>query len=90
MTIPEIKSREITPRELGERLGISERAVREKAYSRTWPHRRLDKRTIRFTEKDIEEILSSSKVSPLGPLKEESLDQTKNELVALLTRRRAA
>jgi predicted site-specific integrase-resolvase len=81
----------LTPKQIAGRLGISERSVREKVYSGLWPHRRLDKRTLRFTESDYEEILAMARrVQTTTQMKSASVDQTKHELVALLTSRRAA
>lgn len=80
----------LTPKQIADRLGISERSVREKAYSGVWPHRRLDKRTLRFTEADYDEILASARRGQTTTVKSLSVDQTKQELVALLTSRRAA
>lgn len=80
----------LTPQQIADRLGISERSVREKAYAGIWPHRRLDKRTLRFSEADYDEILASSHRKPTTAVKSVSVAQTKDELVALLTSRRVA
>lgn len=80
----------LTPRQLAERLGISERSVREKAYSGIWPHRRLDKRTLRFSEADYNDIMARSYRNPSPTVKMSTAEQAKDELVALLTSRRVA
>lgn len=51
----------ITPAELANRLGVSERSVREKCYRRLWRHTRLDARTIRFAPSDVSEILAQAR-----------------------------
>ncbi|SDR04025.1 hypothetical protein SAMN04489742_3633 [Arthrobacter crystallopoietes] len=54
----------LTPKDMAERLGIPERSVRQKVYGAVWPHRRLDLRTIRFTEDDFRTILTMSYEQP--------------------------
>lgn len=44
----------MTPEQLAHRLGVSHRMVREMYYTNTWPHLRLNKRTVRFTESHYE------------------------------------
>lgn len=80
----------LTPKQIADRLGISERSVREKAYSGTWPHLRLDTRTLRFTESDYEEILASAHRPTTTLIENVTVNQRKEELVALLASRRAA
>jgi predicted site-specific integrase-resolvase len=80
----------LTPKQIADRLGISERSVREKAYTGAWPHLRLDQRTLRFTESDYREILASGHRSTTTPVRSVTLTQRKEELAALLTSRRAA
>lgn len=43
---------ELTPKQIADRLGISERSIRERAYTGAGLHLRLDQRTLRFTESD--------------------------------------
>lgn len=78
----------MTPDRLASRLGISVRSVREKVYAGIWPHLRLDKRTVRFTEDDYEEILAMSRKRPANLAKSVTDSQQKNDLAELLKARR--
>jgi predicted DNA-binding transcriptional regulator AlpA len=80
----------LTPHQVAIRLGITERSVREKAYAGTWPHRRIDKRTLRFTESDYEEIVASALRSATTTMQKVGVSQLGHDLAALLTSRRAA
>lgn len=80
----------LTPKQIADRLGISERSVREKAYTGAWPHLRLDQRTLRFTESDYDEILALAHRPTKTLVRSVTLTQRKDELAALLTSRRAA
>jgi hypothetical protein len=78
----------MTPKDLVERLGISERSVREKVYSQSWPHLRIDKRTVRFTEEDFQEIIESSRRKPTTSIRKASINELSSDLAALLKSRR--
>lgn len=79
-----------TPEELAERLGVSLRMVREMYYTGTWPHLRLNKRTVRFTESHYEQIIAMSERRPTTEIHKTSTAQKASELAELLGRRRSA
>lgn len=88
MVVTEAANEIFTPKQIAERLGITERSVREKVYAGLWPHLRIDKRTIRFTENDFGEIISNSQRRPAVLVRKVSINQTKNDLALLLKARR--
>jgi hypothetical protein len=64
MTAGERKYELMSPDELAERLGVALRMVREMYYTNTWPHLRLNKRTVHCTEHLHEQILELSERRP--------------------------
>lgn len=50
ITAGQHKSEPMSPEQLAERFGVTLRMVREMYYTNVWPHLRLNKRTVRFTE----------------------------------------
>ena len=80
----------MTPEQLAERLGVPLRTVREMYYTKAWPHLRLNKRTVRFTEAHYEEILALSERRPATPIRKTASAQQASELAALLGGRRSA
>jgi DNA-directed RNA polymerase sigma subunit (sigma70/sigma32) len=54
----------LTPEQLAERLGVPLRMVREMYYTNSWPHLRLNKRTVRFTDEHLEQIIAMSERRP--------------------------
>lgn len=79
-----------TPEELAGRLGVSLRMVREMYYTDTWPHLRLNKRTVRFTASHYEQIIAMSERRPATQIRKTSTAQKASELAELLGRRRSA
>jgi DNA-directed RNA polymerase sigma subunit (sigma70/sigma32) len=80
----------LTPEQLAERLGVSLRMVREMYYTNTWPHLRLNKRTVRFTQVHLEEIIAMSERRPTTPVRDVTLAQKADELAQLLGRKKSA
>lgn len=80
----------LTPEQLAERLGVSLRTVREMYYTGTWPHLRLNKRTVRFTEDHYEQILALSERSPTSAISKSTTAQKASELAYLLGPRKSA
>ena len=80
----------MTPEQLARRLGVSLRMVREKYYTGAWPHLRLNKRTVRFTEAHLEEIMQMSERRPSSKIKNTTTSQKATELAELLNKRRPA
>ncbi len=80
----------MTPEQLGERLGVSLRMVREMYYTNTWPHLRLNKRTVRFTESHYEEILELSEKRPTSLVRKTTSANKAAELAELLGKKRSA
>lgn len=64
--------------------------VREMHYTSTWPHLRLNKRTVRFTEDHFEQILALSEQRPVTMVSKSSSDEKASELAKLLTQKRPA
>ncbi|MBG6192340.1 excisionase family DNA binding protein [Arthrobacter sp. CAN_A212] len=58
MAESQLQTEFMSPKEVAVRLGISERSVREKVYQGVWLHLRFDKRTVRFSEENLDEIIS--------------------------------
>lgn len=79
-----------TPEQLAERLGVSLRMVREMYYTNTWPHLRLNKRTVRFTEEHFEQIIAMSERRPTTVVRDVTLAQKASELADLLDRKKSA
>ena len=90
MTSNERRSEPMTPEDLAERLGVSLRLVREMYYTKTWPHLRLNKRTVRFTEQHYEEILHLSEQRPASRIRRTTSATKAAELAELLTKKRTA
>ncbi|MET3142479.1 UNVERIFIED_ORG: putative site-specific integrase-resolvase [Arthrobacter sp. UYEF2] len=86
----ELKNELMSPEQLAERLGISLRMVREMYYTSTWPHLRLNRRTVRFTESHFEQILALSEQRAVTTIKKASSAQKAAELAQLLGQKRAA
>ena len=90
MTAGEHKNELMSPDQLAERLGVSLRMVREMYYTNTWPHLRLNKRTVRFTEYHYEQILELSEKRPTTLVRKTTSAQKASELAALLSQKRPA
>lgn len=86
----ENKNEYMTPEQLAKRLGVSLRMVREMYYSGAWPHLRLNKRTVRFTEAHLEEIIRMSERRPTSKIRKTTTSQKAAELAELLNQRRPA
>lgn len=79
-----------TPEELAERLGVTLRMVREMYYTNAWPHLRLNKRTVRFTESHYEQIIAMSERRPATEIRKTSSAQKASELAELLQKKKSA
>jgi excisionase family DNA binding protein len=79
-----------TPEQLAERLGVSLRTVREMYYTNTWPHLRINKRTVRFTEEHFEQIIAMSERRPTTVMRDVTSAQKASELADLLGRKKFA
>lgn len=84
----EPQSQFLTPEQVAARLGLSVRSVRERVYRGTWPHLRLDGRTIRFTEEQFKEIVDSSSRFGKSASTLDARRDAGKELAALLSGRR--
>lgn len=80
----------MSPEQLAERMGISIRMVREMYYTNSWPHLRLNKRTVRFTECHYEQILELSEQRPVTLIRKTNTGTKVAELAELLSGKRAA
>jgi hypothetical protein len=80
----------MSPEQLAKRMGISLRMVREKYYTNTWPHLRLNQRTVRFSESHYEQILELSEQRPVTPIRKTITATKAAELAELLSGKRAA
>lgn len=89
MEVPEINEL-MTPEQLAERLGVSLRMVREMYYTDKWPHLRLNKRTVRFTDAHFEQIIAMSERRPTTVMRNVTSAQKASELAELLGRKRSA
>jgi predicted site-specific integrase-resolvase len=90
MTATEHRNELMSPDQLAERLGVSLRMVREMYYTNTWPHLRLNKRTVRFTEHHYEQILELSEQRPTTLVRKTTSAQKASELAELLSQKRPA
>ncbi|TSE15809.1 hypothetical protein B1A87_007760 [Arthrobacter sp. KBS0703] len=86
----EYRNELMTPDDLAQRLGVSLRMVREMYYTNTWPHLRLNKRTVRFTENHYEQILELSEQRSTSQVRKTTSADASAELAKLLTRKRSA
>lgn len=77
----------MTPEQLAQRLGVSLRMVREMYYTNTWPHLRLNKRTVRFTESHYEQILNLSERRPTSSVRKTNSATASAELAELLAKK---
>lgn len=84
----EPQSRFLTPEQVANRLGVSVRSVREKVYRGTWPHLRIDGRTIRFSEEQLQGIVESAARSGNSVSTRRPGRDAGKELAALLNSRR--
>lgn len=84
------RSELMTPEQLAERLGVSLRMVREMYYTNAWPHLRLNKRTVRFTESHYEQILELSEQRPTSVVRKSASANKAAELAELLGKKRSA
>lgn len=86
----EYRNELMTPDDLAHRLGVSLRMVREMYYTNAWPHLRLNKRTVRFTENHYEQILELSEQRPTSQVRKTTSANASAELAQLLSRKRSA
>lgn len=80
----------MSPEQLAERMGVSLRMVREMYYTSAWPHLRLNRRTVRFTEHHYEQILELSEQRPATLIRKTTTSSKAAELAELLSRKPAA
>jgi hypothetical protein len=80
----------LTPEQLAERLGVSLPMVRAMYYTNTWPHLRLNERTVRFTQVHLEEIIAMSERRPTTLVRDITLTQKADKLTQLLGRKKSA
>ncbi|OOP59531.1 hypothetical protein BMF89_20400 [Arthrobacter sp. SRS-W-1-2016] len=80
----------MTPEQLAQRMGISLRMVRAMYYTNTWPHLRINQRTVRFTEGHYEQILELSEQRPTTLVRKTTTGTKVAELAELLSRKRAS
>jgi len=79
----------LTPKRIAERLGTTERSLRERFAPGQGPpeHRSADNR---LTENDFNDIVAGSQRRPRTRVEKDSVDQMKEALMVLLKARRTA
>ncbi|WP_156507333.1 hypothetical protein [Arthrobacter sp. OY3WO11] len=80
----------MTPEQLAKRLGVSLRMVREMYYTASWPHLRLNKRAVRFTEDHYNQIIGMSERRASTVMSRATSSHKASGLAALLGSKKSA